>query len=680
MKTNPVTPPPGTDVDALCVNTLRFLAVDAVEKANSGHPGTPMEAAPLAYVLWTKFMKHNPRNPRWVNRDRFVLSAGHASMLLYGLLHLTGYELSLDEIKNFRQWGSKTPGHPEYGLTPGVETTTGPLGQGFANGVGMAIAERYLAARFNRPNFPVVDYFIHCFASDGDIMEGVGAEAASLAGHLKLGKLKYVYLDNRITIEGDTALALSEDTAARFESYGWEVLRLDEAENLSAIEKVFRKAHSQTERPTLIMARTHIGFGSPNKQDTADAHGSPLGAEEVALTKKALGWPADAAFHVPTDALARYRACLETGARKEEEWKSLFERYRAAHPQLAAELERLRSSPLADGWEKRLPVFKAGEKMATRQASGKVLNAVAPHLPKLMGGSADLAPSTVTLIDGEGDFSAKTPSARNLRFGVREHAMGSILNGMALTTGMIPYGATFLVFTDYMRPAIRLAALSGLGVIFVMTHDSVGLGEDGPTHQPVEHLAALRAIPNIVVFRPADANETAVGWRVALERRKAPTVLVLTRQKLPVFDRTRYASVDGAAKGGYVLSPAPDGKPRAVLIATGSEVAVALSAQDALAKEKISVQVVSMPSWELFEAQPAPYKEEVLPSSVAARLAVEAGVSQGWHRFVGSRGDVVSLERFGESAPGEVALAKLGFNPENVAGRLRALLERNDRS
>jgi transketolase len=662
------------DIDQLCVNTLRFLAVDGVEKANSGHPGAPMEASALGYVLWTRVLNHNPRNPRWPGRDRFVLSAGHASMLLYGLLHLTGYDLTLDDLKKFRQWDSRTPGHPENFLTPGVETTTGPLGQGFATGVGLAIAERHLAARYNRPGLPLVDHFIHGFVSDGDLMEGVASEAASLAGHLKLGKLKYVYLDNKITIEGSTSLTFSEDVPKRFEAYGWEVLRLEDANDPAAIEAVLKKARSQSDRPTLIVARTHIGFGSPNKQDTSEAHGSPLGKEETALAKKALGWPAEPAFLIPPEALSVYRRCLDKGEAAEWEWNALWERYRREYPEPAAEWARLQARELPDGWEKKLPVFKAGDGLATRQASGKVLNALAPVLPSLIGGSADLAPSTSTLVEG-GDFAADRRTGRNLRFGIREHAMGSVCNGLALE-GLIPYAATFLVFTDYMKAAMRLAALMRLGVVYVMTHDSVGLGEDGPTHQPVEQLAGLRAIPNMVVLRPGDAAETGFAWSIALRRRDGPTVLVLTRQKLPVLDRAKYASAEGTLRGGYVISPAPDKKEDAALLATGSEVPLALAAQEALKAKGVSARVVSLPSWELFDAQPEEYRDEVLPPALTARVAVEAAVSLGWHKYVGLRGGLVTLDRFGASAPGEVALEKLGFNVENVARTVLSVLKR----
>ncbi len=663
------------DVDTLCVNTLRFLAVDAVEKANSGHPGTPMEAAPLGHVLWTRLLRHNPKNPRWANRDRFILSAGHASMLLYGLLHLTGYDLSLDDLKNFRQWGSRTPGHPEFGHTPGVETTTGPLGQGFANGVGLALAERMLAARFNRPGFPIVDHFVHAFVSDGDLMEGVSGEAASLAGHLRLGKLKYLYLDNRITIEGPTDLAFSEDVARRFQAVGWEVLHLPDVNDLSAVEKTFRAARSQTERPSLIIARTHIGFGSPHKQDTAEAHGSPLGAPEAAATKKNLGWPSEPAFHIPDVVRELSAAQVKRGAALEDEWNALFETYRDHFPDLAAQWDALQRSPLVPGWADRLPTFRAGESVATRQASGKVLNAVSGALPSLVGGSADLSPSNNTYLDGAGDQNAENPGGRNFHFGVREHAMGAVLNGLGVDGRFLPFGGTFLVFSDYMRPAIRLAALMKLGVVYVFTHDSVGLGEDGPTHQPVEHLAALRSIPGLRVIRPADANETVWAWRAALERRDGPTALVLTRQKIPVLDRARLAPAVGLLRGAYRLTPA-DGVSRLLLLASGSEVSLALEAAERLGKEGIRAAVVSFPSWELFEDQPEAYRWDILPPAVTARVVVEAGSSQGWHKYAGPAGSLVTLDRFGASAPGDAALAQFGFSVDNVLRASLAALAR----
>jgi len=663
-----------SDLDHLCINTIRTLAMDGVQKANSGHPGMPMGTADMAYVLWTQFLKHNPANPAWPDRDRFILSAGHGSMLLYSLLHLTGYDLPLDELKNFRQWGSRTPGHPEYGLTPGVEMTTGPLGQGFATGVGMAIAERFLAAHFNRPGHTIVDHFTYAIVSDGDLMEGISHEAASLAGHLRLGKLIYLYDDNGITIEGSTDLAFSEDVAARFRAYGWHVQQVD-GYDLAAIAGAIRAAQSETMRPSLIIARTHIGFGSPHKQDTAGVHGSPLGEEELRLTKQNLDWPVEPPFHIPDQALARFRQAVERGRDWETDWQTRFAAYAAAYPELAAEWEMAMSGELPPGWDADLPVFKPEDgPLATRGASGKALNALAPRLPTRIGGSADLAPSNKTYLNGQGDFEADTPGGRNLHFGVREHAMGAILNGLTLHGGVITYGGTFLVFSDYMRPAIRLAAMMELPVIYVFTHDSIGIGEDGPTHQPIEHLAALRAIPGLTVIRPADANETVEAWRVALTHRDGPVALALTRQKLPTLDRARLASADGLARGAYILAEAENGQPEVIIIATGSEVHVALAAQELLAQRGVAARVVNMPSWELFERQPRDYRHAVLPPAITARLAVEAGVAQGWHRYVGPAGDVVSIERFGASAPYKVLWEKFGFTAENVATRALALL------
>jgi transketolase len=661
------------DLDRLCVNTLRFLSVDAVEKANSGHPGTPMEAAGLGYVLWTRLLNHNPKDPQWPNRDRFVLSCGHASMLLYGLLHLTGYDLSVDDLKNFRQWNSKTPGHPETGHTAGVETTTGPLGQGFANGVGMAIAERFLAARFNRPGFPVIDHTVWGFVSDGDMMEGISSEAASVAGHLKLGKIKYVYLDNAITIEGSTQLAFSEDVGRRFESLGWKVLRIPDPEDLATVLSVFETARAVSDQPTLIIARTHIGFGAPNKQDTAEAHGSPLGPKETSLAKKNLDWPESPTFFVPDEARAHWANAVERGLSAQATWEKMLAAYRKTYPDLGAQWDALQKSPLEEGWESKLPVFKAGDSQATRQASGKVINALAPALPSLVGGSADLAPSNNTNIDGGEDFTATT-SGRNIHFGIREHAMGAVLNGMSLSGALIPFGATFLTFADYMRPAMRLAALMKLGVIYIFTHDSIGLGEDGPTHQPVEHLASLRCIPGLSVIRPADANETAQAWRAALARRNGPTALILSRQKLPTWDRSMFATAEGVTRGGYRVTP--EGPVDVLLIATGSEVALALTAWGRLTKEGIKAAVVSLPSVDLFEAQTAAYRESVIPSVVQARVVVEAGVSFGWHKYAGPWGEMVTMDRFGASAPGEIVQEKLGFTVDNVVASARKSLTR----
>ncbi len=661
-------------LDQLCINTIRTLAIDAVQKANSGHPGLPMGAATMAYVLWTHFLRHNPSNPSWPNRDRFILSAGHGCMLLYSLLHLTGYDLPLDELKRFRQWGSRTPGHSEHGLTPGVETTTGPLGQGFSNGVGMAIAERFLASHFNRPDHPIVDHYIYAIVSDGDLMEGVTSEAASIAGHLGLGKIIYLYDDNRITIDGSTSLAFTENVGERFEAYGWHVQRVY-GNDLKTVAAALSAARDESGRPSLIMARTHIGHGSPNKQDTAEAHGSPLGEEEVKLTKQALGWPLEPTFYLPDEALAKFREAVGQGRSWEAKWQSLFDAYAAAYPELASEWRTVMNGRLPEGWADKIPNFTpTGGPMATREASGKVLNAIAPHLPTLIGGSADLTPSNNTYLKGYGDFQKSSPGARNLHFGVREHAMGSILNGMGLYGGVIPYGGTFLIFSDYMRPAIRLAALSHIHVIFVFTHDSIGLGEDGPTHQPIEHLASLRAIPNLTVIRPADATETAKAWRVALEHLNGPVALALTRQKLPVLDRTKYPSADLLLKGAYILADAEDGQPHIILIGTGSEVHMALEARHRLAAEGIAARVVSMPSWELFDQQPESYRNEVLPPSVTARLVIEAGSPQGWHRYVGLLGGVVGMTRFGASAPYQVLMEKFGFTPDNVVSRAKELL------
>ncbi len=666
-------------LDQLCINTIRTLAMDGVQKARSGHPGMPMGAADMAYVLWTRFLKHNPADPGWPDRDRFVLSAGHGSMLLYSLLHLTGYDLPLEELMNFRQWGSRTPGHPEHGLTPGVEMTTGPLGQGFATGVGMAIAERFLAATFNRPGYPIFDHYTYAIVSDGDLMEGISHEAASLAGHLGLGKLIYLYDDNDISIEGSTDLTFTEDVAARFRAYGWHVQAVD-GYDLQGIEGAIRAAQAEKERPSLIICRTHIAYGSPNKQDDASAHGAPLGEEEVRLTKEALGWPADARFLIPPEALAVFRQALERGKDAQARWQAMFDRYAREYPQEAALLRRLWAGELPEGWEKALPTFSPADgSLATRVASGKVLNSIASALPTLIGGSADLAPSNVTLLAGYDDFQRQTPAGRNLRFGVREHGMGAILNGLALHGGIFPYGGTFLVFSDYMRPSVRLAAMMHLPVVYVWSHDSVWIGEDGPTHQPVEHLAALRAIPNLVLIRPCDANETAVAWKVALNRRDGPTGLLLTRQSVPTLDRSDKGSAENLARGAYVLREAPGGSPMVILIASGSEVHLALEAQEALAARGIRARVVSMPSWELFDAQPQAYRDEVLPPSTPARLAIEAGVAQGWERYVGPAGDVMSIERLGASAPTKVLMEKFGFTPQAVVERALRLLEQQSR-
>jgi transketolase len=663
------------ELDELCINTIRMLAVDAVQRANSGHPGMPMGAAPMAYVLWTRFLTYNPANPRWPNRDRFVLSAGHGSMLLYGMLHLTGYDLPLEELQNFRQWNSKTPGHPESYLAPGVETTTGPLGQGFANGVGMAIAERFLAAHFNRPGHTIVDHYTYGIVSDGDLMEGVSHEAASLAGHLRLGKLIYLYDDNRISIEGSTDLTFTEDRALRFRAYGWHVQQIDDGNDVEAITRAIRAAREEAECPSLIGVRTHIGYGSPNKQDTAEAHGAPLGADEVKLTKQNLGWPLEPAFLIPGEALDCFRQAAREGEKRENEWNACFESYEKGYPQLAEEWKRAISGELPADWDKDIPTFPADAKgMATRVASGTVLNAIAPKLPTLIGGSADLAPSTKTLIKGSHAFQADHYGERNMHFGVREHAMGGILNGMALHGGVMPYGGTFLVFSDYMRPAIRLAAMMGLKVIYVFTHDSIGLGEDGPTHQPIEQIASLRAIPNLTVIRPADANETAEAWRFALGQESGPIALALTRQDIPTLDRSKYAPADGLSRGAYILSNTEGKKPDVILIASGSEVHIALEAAHKLRQKGTAVRVVNMTSWELFDKQPVDYRTQVLPPEIMARVAIESGVPQGWHRYVGERGEVVGIDHFGASAPYNVLFEKFGVTADRVVEKALGLM------
>jgi len=670
-----ITPTP--ELDQLCINTIRTLSLDAVQKAESGHPGLPLGAAPMAYVLWTRFLRHNPRNPKWENRDRFLLSAGHGSMLLYSLLHLTGYDLSLDEIKNFRQFGSKTPGHPEYGIAPGVEITTGPLGQGFANGVGMAMGAAHLGAKFNKENFPLIDHYVYAIVSDGDLMEGVASEAASLAGHLKLGKLIYLYDDNQVTIEGFTKLAFSESVPKRFEAYGWNTLTVEDGNNLEEIDNAIREAQSVGNKPSLISVKTVIGFGMPTA-GTRKAHSDAPGEEAVRETKRHLGWPEDKQFYIPDEALQHFREAVERGAEREAEWNGLVEQYGKQNAESAKQLRSMMQGELPADWETHLPDFKDAKPMATRVASGEVINALAPHLPMLIGGSADLGVSNNTDIKGGGDFEAGSYDGRIIHFGVREHAMGSTLTGISLNGGLIPFGGTFLTFSDYMRPAIRLAALSEVQAIYVFTHDSIGLGEDGPTHQPIEHVAALRAIPNLFVIRPADPAEVAEAWRIAILRRHAPTALALTRQKVGVIDRTRFASAEGLRRGGYILAEAearPSGRdPQLILIATGSEVSLALEAREKLQSDGIATRVVSLPCWELFEEQPEDYRNEILPPAVTARLAIEAGVRQGWDRYVGGKGDVVCLDRFGASAPGDVVMRELGFNVDNVLQHAKALL------
>ncbi len=658
----------------LSINALRFLSADGVENAKSGHPGLPMGAATLAYTIWTRHLQHNPVNPNWPNRDRFILSGGHGSMLLYSLLHLTGYAVSLEDLKQFRQWDSITPGHPEFGLTPGVETTTGPLGQGFANGVGMALAEAHLAKIFNRPGHEVINHYVYAIVTDGDLMEGVASEAASLAGHLKLGKLIYLYDDNKISIEGSTDLAFTEDRGKRFEAYGWHVQSVENALDIDAIDAAIRTAKLD-ERPSLIMVKTTIGYGLPTRAGTAKAHGEPPGEAELNGAKEKLGWPIEPRFYIPEDVLAFYRQAVEAGKKLEDAWQNKLSVYEGANPEMAAELKRRLAGNLPDGWQIGLPVFPADAKgMATRAASGKVINALAVKLPELMGGSADLAPSTNTWLNDIAAFSFDAHEGRNIHFGVREHAMGSIVNGMSYHGGVIPYGATFLIFSDYMRPAIRLSALSHLGSIWVFTHDSIGVGEDGPTHQPVEHLASLRGIPNLLTLRPGDANEVLESWKLAIKNRHRPTALLLTRQALPTIDRTEIASAEGLRNGAYVLADLGNEKPKVILMASGSEVNLILNAGKLLEAEGIPVRLVSFPSWELFKEQSQEYRDSVLLPEVTCRVSVEAGISQGWHRWVGPNGFVLGLDRYGASAPAGIAFKNLGFSEEHILQIVHDLL------
>lgn len=653
-----------SDLDSTCVNTLRFLAVDAVEKAKSGHPGLPLDAAPMAYVLWDRFLHHHPANPEWSNRDRFVLSAGHGSALLYALLHVYGYDLPMAELQQFRQWGSRTPGHPEHGLTPGVDATTGPLGQGFAMGVGMAIAERHLAATFNTPDCPIVDHYTYGIVSDGDLMEGISSEAASLAGTLRLGKLIYLYDDNEVSLEGPTRWAFTEDVRGRFAAFGWQVLNVPDGNDLSAVEAALRAARAESAHPTLIAVRTHLGYGSP-VQDTREAHGEPLGPANLKATKEKLGWPLDPPFYIPEEARAHFAEAVDRGARWEKEWENLLESFRARDPQQAHLFEDQLAGRLPPGWDSELPTFRPADgPMATRDASQKVINALAPKLPALVGGAADLSPSTKTVIAGSSDQSATDGRGRNIHFGVREHAMTAIVNGMALHGGLLPYGATFLTFSDYARGAIRLAALQQAHAVFVFTHDSIGMGEDGPTHQPIEQLASLRAIPGFTVIRPADANEAAAAWRAAVVR-KGPAALVFTRQKLPVLDPSTYPIAAGVPHGGYVLSEAPSGSPAVVLVATGSEVALALEAQGRLAQRGVPARVVSLPSWKMFDEQPSSYRESVLLPGVP-KVSIEAGATLGWTKYVGPDGECIGVDRFGASAPGPVVQRELGFTVEHI--------------
>ncbi|MHC4571894.1 MAG: transketolase [Planctomycetota bacterium] len=662
-----------SELDELCTQTIRFLSVDAVQKAKSGHPGMPMGMAPAAYVLWTKHLKYNPANPQWKTRDRFVLSAGHGSMLLYSLLHLTGYRLSLEELKNFRQWGSKTPGHPEYEPEVGIEVTTGPLGQGISNAVGMAIAQKHLASYFNREGLPIIDYTIYVIAGDGDLEEGVSAEASSLAGHLGLNNLIVIYDDNHITIDGDTELSFTEDSAKRYKAYGWNVLVVEgDGNDMEAFEKALKKAKREKNRPSLIKLRTHIAYGSPNKQDTAGAHGAPLGEDEIRLIKENFGWDPEKSFVVPDEVLAHMRKALDRGKRAERKWNKMFEKYAQDYPELAQQFRDAAAGKLSVNLDELLPKFEAGSSIATRKASGKVLDAVMPKLPLVLGGSADLTPSNLTKFEGAEDFQTDKPDGRYIRYGVREHAMGAIMNGISVSGLARAYGGTFLVFSDYMRPAIRMAALSKYPTIFVFTHDSIGVGEDGPTHQPVEQLASLRAIPNLLVFRPADANETAAAWKFALEQPDGPVALLLTRQGLPVLDQSKYGSAANLIKGAYILVKAE--KPDVLFLASGSEISVALCAAEGLTAEGISAQVVSMPCWELFEKQSQEYKDSVLPPETKARVGIEAGVEQGWGKWLGDKGIFIGMSSFGASAPGKVCFEKFGITVENVVEAVKKSL------
>lgn len=665
-------------IEELTINTIRTLSMDAVQKANSGHPGTPMALSPAAYVLWKKFLKYNPKNPNWFNRDRFVLSNGHASMLLYSMLFLTGYDLTLDDIKNFRQWGSKTPGHPEFDDTPGVETTTGPLGQGFMNGVGMGIAEKHLASVFNRPGYKIIDHYTYVFCSDGDLMEGASHEAASIAGHLGLGKLIYLYDDNHITIEGKTEITYNDNVPKRFEGYNWHVQNIgDKANDLNELSNAIAKAKEEKTKPSLIIIRSHIGYGSPNMQDTPEAHGSPLGEEEIKLTKKYYGWPENEKFLVPEKALDHMREAIETGKKLESEWNEKYKAYKKAHPQLAEQFENALSGKIPKDWDKDIPVFEPSDgPIATRSAGSKVLNSFAKNIPWLIGGSGDLAPSTKTLLKGTDYIEKDNFNNRNIAWGIREHGMCGVSNGLYLHGGVRPFAATFFIFTDYARPAIRLASLMKLPIIYIMTHDSIGLGEDGPTHQPIEHLASLRAMPNMCVIRPADANETAYAWRAAINRNDGPSMIVLSRQNLPIFDHRKVNSAKGLLKGAYIISKEKTSRPKVILISSGSEVQLILEAQEKLSQKKIDARVVSMPSWELFKKQSKKYRDEILPPNIKNRLAVEAASPFGWHEWVGDKGDILAIDKFGASAPYEEIYKHYGLTVNNIVKRVQKLLEK----
>ncbi|WHY88188.1 transketolase [Neobacillus novalis] len=664
-------------IDDLSVTSIRTLAIDAIEKANSGHPGMPMGAAPMTYTLWTRFMNQNPKNPHWFNRDRFVLSAGHGSALLYSMLHLSGYKLSMDDLKQFRQWGSKTPGHPEYGHTEGVEATTGPLGQGIAMAVGMAIAERHVASVYNKDNYELVNHFTYSICGDGDLMEGVSAEAASLAGHLKLGRLVVLYDSNDISLDGDLDKSFSESVKGRFEAYGWQYLRVEDGNNLEEIAKAIEESRNDLDRPTMIEVRTVIGYGSPNRAGTSGVHGMPLGADELKLTKEAYKWTFEEDFHVPQEVYDNFQKLIaENGEKKEREWNDLFAQYKKEYPELATQLEQALKNELPEGWDKDIPVYSEGKSLASRASSGEVLNSIAKNLPIFIGGSADLAGSNKTMIKGSKDYMPGSYEGRNFWFGVREFAMGAAMNGIALHGGAKVFGGTFFVFSDYVRPAIRLAALMGLPVTYVFTHDSIAVGEDGPTHEPIEQLAALRAMPGLSIIRPADGNETAAAWKLAVESTNKPTVLVLTRQDLPTLKGTDTNAYEGVSKGAYVVSPSERNTPDALLLATGSEVSLAVEAQKALAGDGVHVSVVSMPSWDRFEQQSQEYKDSVLPKNVKKRLGIEVGASFGWHKYTGDEGDVLAIDKFGASAPGEKIMEEYGFTVNNVVARVKALLNK----